>query len=509
MTTDPIEGIQLQEESVDFKVLVFKFAQNWYLFVLTVFVAIVVAFLFNNYTAPVYEVDTTLLIKSDQSAADPSRVIGLGMFNQTKSIENEIVRLKSFSHVFQVVQQLDFEVSYFEDRGMIRRELYHEAPFNVIYDSTVPQAVGLTYTVTLLNKNEYLLEAEGEYVRLYDYMQAKYVSTKAEAFKINETYKFGEEINTPYNTFKLVLNDRFRANKHITRNYDIIFRDYFSLTGALRGFTISPISEGASILNIKMRSKNARKATSYLNTLTAYYLKQSLEKKNQIVENTIRFIDDQLRVIADTVFSAAEDLQNFQTANKVMNIDFETEQILQQTVELEREKAQLIVTRSYYKNLENYVRSNLDQPESLIAPSSMGIEDPVLGSLFGALLSLYGERMDALVSATDNSPTLKVIDTKISATKQAILENIKNNQANIEETMNKIDEGIAQFDFEASKLPVTQYQLFGYQSRFDLANSLYTFLLKKRSEAQITKACLLYTSPSPRDRTRSRMPSSA
>jgi len=51
MTTDPIEGIHLQEESVDFKVLIFKFAKHWYLFVLTVFVAIVVAFLFNNYTA--------------------------------------------------------------------------------------------------------------------------------------------------------------------------------------------------------------------------------------------------------------------------------------------------------------------------------------------------------------------------------------------------------------------------------------------------------------------------
>ena len=66
MTTEPLEGIQLQEESVDFKVLIFKFVKHWYLFVLTVFIAIVVAFLFNNYTAPVYEVDTTLLIKQDQ-----------------------------------------------------------------------------------------------------------------------------------------------------------------------------------------------------------------------------------------------------------------------------------------------------------------------------------------------------------------------------------------------------------------------------------------------------------
>ena len=39
--------------------------------------------------------------------------------------------------------------------------------------------------------------------------------------------------------------------------------------------------------------------------------------------------------------------------------------------------------------------------------------------------------------------------------------------------------------------------VFGYQMRFDLANSFPLL------------TCLLYTSPSPRDRQRSRMPSSA
>jgi len=186
MTTDPLEGIQLQEESVDFKVLIFKFAQNWYLFVLTVFVALVVAFLFNNYTAPVYEVDTTLLIKQGPSANDPSRVIGLGMFNQTKSIENEIAKLRSFTHIYEVVQHLDFEVAYFEEKGMVRRELYHETPFDIVFDTTRLQAIGLTYTITILNNNEYLLEAEGDYARLYSYTQKKYADSKSGKFKIHE-----------------------------------------------------------------------------------------------------------------------------------------------------------------------------------------------------------------------------------------------------------------------------------------------------------------------------------
>ena len=46
----------------------------------------------------------------------------------------------------------------------------------------------------------------------------------------------------------------------------------------------------------------------------------------------------------------------------------------------------------------------------------------------------------------------------------------------------------------------------GYKDRKD--ESIAMRIKKKRTKKQL-KACLLYTSPSPRDRTRSRMPSSA
>jgi len=37
-------------------------------------------------------------------------------------------------------------------------------------------------------------------------------------------------------------------------------------------------------------------------------------------------------------------------------------------------------------------------------------------------------------------------------------------------------------------MPVTQQQLFNYERKFKLADNIYTFLLEKRSDAQITKA---------------------
>jgi uncharacterized protein involved in exopolysaccharide biosynthesis len=57
-----------QEESIDIKSLFFKFFRYWYFFALTIFVSLLVAFLFNKYTKPVYEVKTTVLVKEDKAS---------------------------------------------------------------------------------------------------------------------------------------------------------------------------------------------------------------------------------------------------------------------------------------------------------------------------------------------------------------------------------------------------------------------------------------------------------
>ena len=63
----PYQAPQPQaEENFDYKALFFKMYRYWYFFVLTIIVALIIAFLFNKYTKPVYEVSTTVIIKSDR-----------------------------------------------------------------------------------------------------------------------------------------------------------------------------------------------------------------------------------------------------------------------------------------------------------------------------------------------------------------------------------------------------------------------------------------------------------
>jgi len=86
------------EENFDYKAFFFKLYRHWYFFILTIFVALIIAFLFNKYTKPVYEVSTTVIIKSDRGGnIDPQQLIGLGFKGDLQNIENEIGVLSSYS----------------------------------------------------------------------------------------------------------------------------------------------------------------------------------------------------------------------------------------------------------------------------------------------------------------------------------------------------------------------------------------------------------------------------
>ncbi|NQU35784.1 MAG: hypothetical protein HQ521_21355, partial [Bacteroidetes bacterium] len=475
MAIENFEGIQQHEESIDIKALFFKFVRYWYLFALTVFVAIVVAFLFNKYTTPVYEVNTTVLVKDDKGSMDPSAMLGgLGLSNNQQNVENEIGILTSFSLSYRAIHELDFEIAYFSDDGLINKEMYQTAPFEVIIDTSVAQAVGLKFNLKFLNSSEYTIEAEGELIRKYNFSKSKWDDSELEKVKWNKTYRFGEFVENEYVSFKIILTDKFELERDLDASYYFIFNDYLSLTAAFRGFEIEPINREASILEIKLKNNNTKKAVNFLNMLTSVYLQRSLDQKNQIASNTIQFIDNQLGVIADTLTAAENDLQTFQSANEVMDMSFQTQQVFEYIQDLQKEKAVLEVKSRYYNNLKNYIQKNSEKIDQLVAPSAMGIEDPVLNALVGQLIELFSKKAETLLYSTEKSPSIISINTQIRSTQSAILGNIGNIIDNSDEMLTDINSRIEKITKRASFLPVTQRELISFQRQFDIANNIYT-----------------------------------
>jgi capsular exopolysaccharide synthesis family protein len=477
-----------QQESVDYKAIFFKLFNYWYVFILTMIMAFLIAYFFNKYSRPMFDVKTTILVKDqNDKKIDPQDMIGFGFGNMNQNVQNEIGILSSYNMVYSTILNTGFEVSYFSKGRFATSELYTRSPYIVALDTSVAQPLNLRFNITILSREQYKLEVKAENVQFYSYSERKVLNKDPVQLNFTKTLYFGKDVITPYFKFKIVLNAAFDPTKDIHRSMYFQLRDYDGLANEFRGFSIERVNKEASILMIKITGGNVDKLADFLNALTKEYIEKGLEKKNLAAARTIAFIDKELKGITDSLTFSEKELQEFKAKNEIMSMDDESKQVFDKMVQLQEEKAKVMVQSKYLVNLKEYVEKNTKLDE-LIIPSSMGVDDDLLNQLTLDLTRLYTEKKETTQYSKATNPSMKSLDIEINSTKIAIFETIKNAIKTNNIALKDLDDRIGVIFAKINQLPGTERVLFGIERRFKLTDAIYTYLLQKRSEAQITQA---------------------
>ena len=474
------------EQSIDIKQLIYICLSHWYLFVIFVVLALAVGFVINRYKPSVYQTSGTVLIKSDQTFDPTSLMTNL---NTGKSnVENEMAILRSYSLAERTIKKMNLEVTYSEKGRVSTVELYKTAPFTVEFDRSVPQAVGLTYEITAFNTEAFSLHGTSEFLTKYDYVLCQTLQSVPQKVDFVTECKQGEWIDNGYNRFRIVLNENYNPEKDNSRKLYFRLNSYPSLVRQLSSYTVSATSKQSSVVSIVMNGSNPGKIVEFTNMLMNEYVNRGLEKKNMVSENTIRFIDEELTGIQESLGSAESELKEFRTQNDLMNLDMQATQIYNNLQALERERAEMTVNVKIYKRLQDYIKEQIDDPENLAAPSTMGIADPLLNQLVRDLVTLSQTKATQLLTQTEQHPQIVKLNEQIVTTKKTLLETINNLVINADMSLDEINKRIAKAVSETKVLPEKQQQLINYQRNFNFNDETYKYLMQRRAEAQILKA---------------------
>ncbi|HEY4651510.1 MAG TPA: Wzz/FepE/Etk N-terminal domain-containing protein, partial [Pontibacter sp.] len=303
--------MQAQDSLIDIQYILQKLRQYWYLFAICLPLALVIAFLVNRYTAPVYEASAAVLIKdpTDLSNAPISLLYGEEPFSNTKNLNNESVLLKSKDLVQETIQNLNFGVSYFAQGDIRFTEVYNWSPIEVVFDTA---STNIPYDVLirceLLEGDKFALSSDNPDVNTLlqgkTFRSGQPIVTKGFTFTVTRK-KIGEAF--PYELL-------FKANK-----LDELVNQY-------RGsMSIAPIKE-TSILEISTTGEDPAKAIDFLNQHIQTYINNSLKEKNITAVNTINFIDAQLQEISDSLFFVENRLEKFKQGNPGITISEEGSQ---------------------------------------------------------------------------------------------------------------------------------------------------------------------------------------
>jgi len=485
-----------QNLNIDVGAIVKLVLKNWYLFGIVLFIALLSAFLFNKFAAPVFQVGSSVLFKKENNrSVEPSGFLeGFQLFREEKDFQNEIQVMQSTPLILEVIRNLNFNVSYFVKEDYLPKkflftikEIYNSSPFVVIFDENKPQPVGTKFYVNLLNEEEFVISLNSEEVDIYDYRTERVLYTIPK-LSLAERHKYGEEIKGNYFSFKVLLNSNYEKKEFEGKDLYFLFNNISNLTGQLKNsLLVEPINEDVTVARVLFEGPNIAKAIDFVNGLNNEYLQQNLDKKNYLAFSTIEYIDRQLENITDSLSYTEQELQNFRRNYEVMDISDKANRIYTQQQLLDNEKAELLTRLTLYQQMDSYFELNKDSSD-LLAPSAMGIDDTNLNGLIQELTTFNSEKNTLIKNNQGRSPRIQALNIQIDNLKKTISENIKYIIHTSEVQLNDINNRLRQLQYEINRLPQTQRRLLGIERKFNLNNAIYTFLLEKRAEAQIAEA---------------------
>ncbi len=409
--------------------------------------------------------------KGTSAQANDDLLQGFGLRPGIQNLDYQLYLLSSWYLISKTLDSMNFGTEYYCRRRFNKVDLYPFQPITVVQDSAGALPYDVEFKFTFLANYEFKLKGESR-----------------GDFRLDRRASFGEKIEVNNRSFRIVCND-YGWFADSTRK-DIYFKIYShtSLQEAYKKrLKVEPATREAkaNIVTLSLEGSNRKKDIDFLNKLATIFINYNLVKKNKEANRTIDFIDKQLVGITDSLAITEGNLQRFRSKKMVMNLSAQGQVIIDQAMKLENEKARLAIESDYYKYLSEYLsKDNIG--EVPIAPATMGITDPGLANLVTDLALLQSQYYSK--SLGDKNPMQGQLAQKLKNTKDALKETLNGVKRANELAISENQDQIQAVNSKASALPVTERQLLGIERQFKLNDVLYTFLLEKKSEAQIQKA---------------------
>ena len=472
---------------INIKAIFLKLVSKWYYFVIAMFVMLPLAYAYMKFSPKQYRVRASLLVKGEENNTMNSDQFlkGMDLFTGETQLEDEIGILKSHSMVEQAIRQLDFGITYYSTKNFVTTERYADAPFTIELDSVVDQVIYLPVYIERLTSQKFRISASGSKVNTYNFYTNK-IENQVEKFEVKAEGNVGELFVSKNLSFRLKFNDQFRTGKE-TQMFFVINTLGSLVEDYQRKLAIEPIAMESNIVELELKGNIVEKEINFLNKLLEVYLANELYKKNQLGLKTIQFIDNQLTGVSDTLKQVEGSLELFRSKNNILDINSTATNLTQNLDKVEEEKATLEVKLKYYKFLANALKDD-DKVSEIVAPSALGLDDPLLNNLLLELSKLYQERTGINYNTKENNPLAEILDLKIKNSRKTIAENVNNMIEVTSIALTDVNNRVFRIQKNLDLLPRNERELVKIQRSFEFNDNVYNYLLEKRAEAGIAIA---------------------
>ena len=443
----------------------FTFLHYWYLFVIALAIALGLAMLKNRRWIPTYYSQGTIVIKESGTYGGSASALmsGFGVDAGYKNVNNQMIMLGSYDLMSRVVDSLPFlNVEYITQGRFKTRQLYRQTPILVESKRLDPRAYGILYQI--------LFEKDGTFR----------ISSTDENIPLEVTAHYGEEINTP------LFDITIWPTEMMTNSGKVYFRfrTHESLVDEFMSrLQLSFVTEGSTVLALSLVSETPQRDCEFIDELAKIYLLQNLEQKNEVAENSIRFINEQLENLQSSLQVSEGAMTDFRQENKFVDVNSYAGQLMGRIAAYDQQAMELRLRETYFDYLIKYIHDNIEK-DAVIAPTTMGVNEPMLMGLVQQLNDLRIQRGEL----TEKNVYYAKYTKDIENVKTAIEEVVTSMRASLEIEKTDLDNRYKEVEKSIKQLPQKELQMVAIERNYRIDDNYYTFFLQKRAEAEIQKA---------------------
>ena len=457
-----------EEESLFVKVLT-KYLTYWPLFLVFLMLAGGLAYVYLLYTNPKYQATASLIIKDEKKGDEDAKIMeSLNMLSTKKIIENEVEVLQSRQVIAKVVNKLHLYAPIYRKGKFTMLPAYEDAPVSI--ECEHPDSIVGTKEKVLISYDT---------SKAYVLLNNKYVCAT------------NQWVRTPYGSLKFVPNTKFNGSLQEPYYFSLVEPDI--ATKIIQGnLDVSAINKLSSVINLQYKDERPRLAKDVLNEIIVAYNNINIKEKNDLATNTLTFIEARLNVVGADLSAIEQKIQQYKANSGAVDISTQGQLFLHNVSENDQKLSDVNMQLSVINQLEKQISANDDNVG--ILPTSLGVNDQVLTQLMNSLYTSEQEKEKLKKTVAENNPILISVTDQISKTKRNILDHIQNQRRNLETSKSTIFATNSNYTDMLHNIPVKERELLEISRDQTIKSGIYSFLLQKREESELSFASNLSNS---------------
>lgn len=440
----------------------------WPLFAVILVVVLFLAWGYKNYATPTYEVTATLIIKDEKKGVDNSKMVeSMNPFNSKKIVENEINVIQSPDLMKKVVDSLNLYAPIYEEGNFFGLNIKSVSAYN-----SSPIGIKLKNPDKIVVQND----APAEHYFSVDPSEG---NVKVDG----KTYPLNKWVNSPFGEVMFFPNKN--KVKEVKNHLYFVLINPRSVTNSLgKVLEVSPPEKLATVINLNIEDEVPNRGEDILNVLIEVYNQKSIENKDILAANTMRFIEARIQNMEGELDALETEIEIYRSSKGVINLSEQSSMYLQDAGQNDQRIADIRLKLSVLDKVENYIQSK-DGGGSIV-PSTLGIDDPVLTQLLQKLYNSEIEYESLKKTTAVNNPMLISLADEINKVRPNILDNVQSQKSNLNASLSNLYGNSGKYSSALKTIPEKERKLLEITRKKAVKQDIFASLLEKREEIALS-----------------------